>query len=67
MKIKFLFTRRAAPADTWTKCPRCENQLFNRQLERSHRQPHCNHHFRLSAPERISLLDANLFDERDAG
>ncbi len=54
MKIKFPFTRRAAPADTWTKCPRCENQLFNRQLERSQRVcPTCNHHFRLTAPERI--------------
>ena len=69
MKIKFPFTRRAAPADTWTKCPRCENQLFNRQLERSHRVcPTCGHHFRLSAPERIALLlDSNSFEERDAG
>ena len=69
MKIKFPFTRRSAPADTWTKCPRCENQLFNRQLERSHRVcPTCGHHFRLSAPERIALLlDPNSFEERDAG
>lgn len=69
MKIKFPFTRRSAPADTWTKCPRCENQLFNRQLERNHRVcPTCDHHFRLSAPERIALLlDSGSFMERDAG
>jgi acetyl-CoA carboxylase carboxyl transferase subunit beta len=69
MKIKFPFTRRSAPADTWTKCPRCENQLFNRQLERNDRVcPTCDYHFRLSAPERIALLlDSGSFEERDAG
>jgi acetyl-CoA carboxylase carboxyl transferase subunit beta len=69
MKIKFPFTRRSAPADTWTKCPRCENQLFNRQLERNFRVcPTCDHHFRMSAPERIALiLDSGSFLERDAG
>jgi acetyl-CoA carboxylase carboxyl transferase subunit beta len=69
MKIKFPFSRRSAPADTWTKCPRCENQLFNRQLERNHRVcPTCDYHFRLSAPERIALLlDSGSFEERDAG
>jgi acetyl-CoA carboxylase carboxyl transferase subunit beta len=69
MKIKFPFSRRTAPADAWTKCPRCEGQLFNRQLERNGRVcPTCSHHFRLSAPERIELLvDSGSFVERDAG
>jgi acetyl-CoA carboxylase carboxyl transferase subunit beta len=69
MKIKFPFSRRSAPADAWTKCPRCEGQLFNRQLERNQRVcPTCDHHFRLSAPERIELLvDSGSFVERDAG
>jgi acetyl-CoA carboxylase carboxyl transferase subunit beta len=69
MKIKFPFSRRSAPADTWTKCPRCEGQLFNRQLERNGRVcPTCNHHFRLSAAERIELLvDPGSFAERDSG
>lgn len=69
MKIKFPFSRRTAPADAWTKCPRCEGQLFNRQLERNGRVcPTCGHHFRLSAPERIELLvDSGSFVERDAG
>ena len=69
MKIKFPFSRRTAPADAWTKCPRCEGQLFNRQLERNGRVcPTCSHHFRLSAPERIELLvDSGSFAERDAG
>lgn len=69
MPIKFPFSRRAAPTDAWTKCPSCEAQVFNRQLERSARVcPSCGHHFRMSIGERIDLLlDAGSFEERDAG
>jgi acetyl-CoA carboxylase carboxyl transferase subunit beta len=69
MKIKFPFSRRSGPTDTWTKCPSCEAQIFNRQLERNHRVcPTCDHHFRLTATERIELLlDGGSFKERDAG
>ena len=69
MPIKFPFSRRAAPSDAWTKCPSCEAQVFNRQLERNARLcPSCGHHFRMSVGERIDLLlDPNTFEERDAG
>lgn len=69
MPIKFPFSRRAAPSDAWTKCPSCEAQVFNRQLERSLRMcPSCGHHFRMSVGERIDmLLDPDSFRERDAG
>jgi acetyl-CoA carboxylase carboxyl transferase subunit beta len=69
MPIKFPFSRRVAPSDTWTKCPSCEAQVFNRQLERSQRVcPSCGHHFRMSVGERIDLLvDPGTFEERDAG
>ena len=69
MPIKFPFSRRAAPSDAWTKCPSCDAQVFNRQLERSLRIcPSCGHHFRMSVGERIDLLlDPNSFEERDAG
>ena len=69
MPIKFPFSRRAAPTDAWTKCPSCDAQVFNRQLERSLRVcPSCGHHFRMSIGERIDLLlDPNSFEERDAG
>jgi acetyl-CoA carboxylase carboxyl transferase subunit beta len=69
MPIKFPFSRRAGPSDAWTKCPSCEAQVFNRQLERSLRLcPSCGHHFRMSVGERIDLLvDAGTFEERDAG
>ena len=69
MPIKFPFSRRAAPTDAWTKCPSCDAQVFNKQLERSQRLcPSCGHHFRMSIGERIDLLiDPGTFDERDAG
>jgi acetyl-CoA carboxylase carboxyl transferase subunit beta len=70
MKIRLPFGRRPAPAgEAWTKCPRCETQTFNRQLEKNLRVcPTCNHHFRLTAGERIDLLlDPGSFVERDAG
>jgi acetyl-CoA carboxylase carboxyl transferase subunit beta len=70
MPIKFPFSRRRdAPADAWTKCPSCESQIFNKQLERSLRVcPTCGHHFRMSVGERIDLLlDDGSFVEHDAG
>jgi acetyl-CoA carboxylase carboxyl transferase subunit beta len=69
MPIKFPFSRRTGPSDAWTKCPSCEQQVFNRQLERSLRVcPQCSHHFRMSIGERLDmLLDGGSFEERDAG
>jgi acetyl-CoA carboxylase carboxyl transferase subunit beta len=69
LPIKFPFSRRGAPSDAWAKCPSCEAQVFNRQLERSLRVcPSCGHHFRMSLGERIDLLlDRDSFQERDAG
>ncbi len=70
MPIKFPFSRRrAAPTDAWTKCPSCDQQVFNRQLERNLRVcPTCGHHFRMGIGERIELLlDGGSFVERDAG
>ncbi len=69
MPIKFPFSRRAAPSDAWTKCPACDAQVFNKQLERTQRVcPSCGHHFRMSVGERIDLLlDPGSFEERDAG
>ena len=69
MPIKFPFSRRrVGPTDAWTKCPACDQQVFNRQLERNLRVcPTCGHHFRMSIGERIDLLlDEDSFVERDA-
>ena len=57
------------PPDLWTRCPSCETMLFNKQLDKAMRVcTTCGHHFRLSAATRLEqLLDADSFDERDAG
>jgi acetyl-CoA carboxylase carboxyl transferase subunit beta len=61
--------RDAYPPDLWTKCPSCEEMLFNKQLDKVLRVcPSCGHHFRLAADARIELLlDHGSFNERDAG
>jgi acetyl-CoA carboxylase carboxyl transferase subunit beta len=61
--------RETFPEKLWTRCPSCEEQLFNKQLEKAmHVCPSCGHHFRLSATARLAqLLDDGTFAERDAG
>ena len=50
----FRTQREAFPEKLWTRCPSCEEQLFNKQLEKSMNVcPSCGHHFRLSAPVRL--------------
>jgi acetyl-CoA carboxylase carboxyl transferase subunit beta len=65
----FRSRREDYPEKMWTRCPSCEEQLFNKQLEKAMNVcPSCGHHFRLAAPVRLSqLLDEDSFEERDAG
>lgn len=70
MKFPSFRTRREAfPEKLWTRCPACEEQLFNKQLEKTMSVcPSCGHHFRLPAPVRLGqLLDEGTFEERDTG
>lgn len=57
------------PEDMWVKCPKCDELLYSRELERNAQVcPKCNHHFRLKARERIALLaDEDSFEEWDTG
>jgi acetyl-CoA carboxylase carboxyl transferase subunit beta len=61
--------RETFPEKLWTRCPSCEEQLFNKQLEKAmHVCPSCGHHFRLSATARLAqLLDDGTFAEHDPG
>ena len=65
----FRARRDVYPADLWTKCPSCEEMLFNKQLDKTLRVcANCGHHFRLSAAARLDLLlDHGTWAERDAG
>jgi acetyl-CoA carboxylase carboxyl transferase subunit beta len=66
---QFRSRRDSFPESLWTRCPSCEEQLFNKQLEKAMNVcPSCGHHFRLSAPVRLGqLLDEATFEERDPG
>ena len=57
------------PEDLWAKCPRCQELLYSKELERNARVcPKCAYHFRLRARERIELLtDPGSFTEWDDG
>src|SRR5206468_9075064 len=61
--------RRDLPAGLWTKCPRCGNLVYRKELERNARVcPRCQYHHRVSAAERLSLvLDETSFQECDPG
>ena len=56
------------PAGLWQKCPKCSALLYVKELERNLRVcHHCQHHFRLTADERIvQFTDPDSFKELDA-
>ncbi|MEN6521521.1 MAG: acetyl-CoA carboxylase, carboxyltransferase subunit beta [Armatimonadota bacterium] len=55
----------ALPDGLWTKCPKCNEILFNKELEKNLRVcSKCNYHFRLRAEERLAFtVDPGSFDE----
>ncbi|MFN7162653.1 MAG: acetyl-CoA carboxylase, carboxyltransferase subunit beta [Fimbriimonadales bacterium] len=57
-----------ANAEQWVQCARCKKILFAPDFERAMRVcPHCGHHHRLRARERIQItVDPDSFRETDA-
>ena len=57
------------PEGLWVKCPSCARILYNKDLVTSLQVcPHCAHHFRLSAADRLRMLfDDGQWTEHDAG
>ena len=55
------------PDHLWTKCPTCNEMLFNKQLTRNLSVcSKCEHHFRMGARARVELLvDKGSFIEMD--
>ena len=53
------------PENLWTRCPKCHELLYSRELEQGLRVcSKCKYHFQLSARERIGmLLDPGTFRE----
>ena len=55
-KIRALVNREV-PENLWHKCPSCAQMIFHRELEAKNRVcPHCGHHMRIGARQRLSLL-----------
>ncbi len=56
-KIRALVQKTEVPDNLWEKCQACGAMIFHRELEAGHRVcPHCNHHMRIGAKERLGLL-----------
>jgi acetyl-CoA carboxylase carboxyl transferase subunit beta len=60
--------KRDIPEGLWTKCPSCESMIFDKELDENLKVcPKCQHHFSISARERIhSLVETCTFEEMDA-
>jgi acetyl-CoA carboxylase carboxyl transferase subunit beta len=60
--------KKEIPEGLWTKCPKCEAMVFDKELDENLKVcPKCSHHFQISARERIhSLVETCSFEEMDA-
>lgn len=56
------------PDAMWVKCPKCKYLLLASDMEENQKVcTKCNHHFRISARERIEMMvDLDTFEEMDA-
>jgi acetyl-CoA carboxylase carboxyl transferase subunit beta len=59
--------RKVKTEGIFVKCPECDNSLYKRELIESFQVcPHCNHHFRFAARERLdSLFDDGDYEQLD--
>lgn len=57
--------KRDIPEGLWIKCPRCNEILYTKELEKNFKVcQKCNYHFRLNAKERIAMTaDEGSFQE----
>ena len=60
--------KRGIPEGLWLRCPQCKATIFRKEVEvRLNVCPECDHHFYVSARDRLAqLLDENSFEEMDA-
>jgi acetyl-CoA carboxylase carboxyl transferase subunit beta len=59
--------KRVIPEGLWTKCPKCNEMIYDKELETKLNVCFsCGHHFALTARERIhSLVEADTFEQMD--
>ena len=60
--------KKEIPEGLWTKCPSCEEMLFDKELDENLKVcAKCGHHFPIGSRERIhSLVETCSFEEMDA-
>ncbi len=59
-KLRELVGQKEIPENLWHKCPSCEQMIFHRDRAANLRVcPHCGHHMRLNADERLAMLFDN--------
>ena len=60
--------KKEIPEGLWTKCPKCETMVFDKELDENLKVClKCSHHFQIGARERIhSLVETCSFEEMDA-
>lgn len=61
----FFKRKRPIPDGLWQRCDGCNNVVYKKKVEEKHNVcPECNHHFRITASERIKIiLDKGSFEE----
>ena len=56
-KIRALVKRKDVPDNLWTKCPSCDQMIFQRDLEANlHVCQNCGHHMRIPIETRLKML-----------
>jgi acetyl-CoA carboxylase carboxyl transferase subunit beta len=62
-------TASRVPEGLWVKCPACSRVIYHKELVAALQVcPHCAHHFRMSATDRLkSLFDDEQWVEHDGG
>jgi len=66
-KIRTLLGRTEVPDNLWRQCPNCQQMIFHKELEAGLKVcPHCGHHMRASAADRLSwTFDAGSYTRID--
>ena len=61
-KLQAFVGKKEVPDILWETCPKCSQMLLKRELENnSFVCKHCDHHFRISAKQRLSFFLGNNF------
>ena len=61
-KLQAIVGKKEVPDNLWETCPKCSQMLLKRELENnSFVCKHCDHHFRISAKQRLSFFLGNNF------